>query len=129
MPANKTGPILSLVGALAVVIGSFLPWATVTSGFGSIGVAGTEGDGVITLVAGAVIGILAALELGQSSKTRVATMIASLICLGIGLFEIANVSDAIGGVSSEFARASVGIGLFAVAGGAGLAIFGSTLSR
>jgi hypothetical protein len=126
---NKTGAIITLVGAAAIVLGSFLPWASVATVFGTISLAGTEGDGVITLVIGGIIGVLAGLELGGKSRRRTAAMIVGIVALGIGVFEIANVSDTASEVSSQFARASVGIGLWAVLGGAALALLGSLQSR
>ena len=45
-----------------VAVGSFLPWATVMSGFGQIDLAGTSGDGILTIVVGAVIALAAFLN-------------------------------------------------------------------
>jgi hypothetical protein len=47
---------VGIVGGVGAVIGSFLPWAQVTTGFGTISRAGTDGggDGVITLILGAL---------------------------------------------------------------------------
>jgi len=44
-------PIVTIIlAAIVVVIGSILPWATITSGFGSASKNGTSGDGVLTLI-------------------------------------------------------------------------------
>lgn len=71
LAASKAGPIVMAVGGGLVLIGSFKPWATVTSIFGTVSVAGTQGDGKITLVFGLIIVVLAILELtGRPSLAR-----------------------------------------------------------
>ena len=45
---------IGLAGAVGLAVGSLLPWASVTSLFGQIDVAGTDGDGKYTLVLGLV---------------------------------------------------------------------------
>jgi hypothetical protein len=60
---NRTGPIVALIGGALVLVGSFLPWATVASGFGSASLSGTEGDGKITLVVGLLAALVAVIEL------------------------------------------------------------------
>ncbi|KGM15210.1 hypothetical protein N867_10825, partial [Actinotalea fermentans ATCC 43279 = JCM 9966 = DSM 3133] len=47
-----------IVAALFVLIGSFLPWATIDMWLGSYSANGTEGDGVITLLLGVAAGVL-----------------------------------------------------------------------
>ena len=59
-----------LVGGGLVLIGSFLPWATVTTVFGTISVAGTNGDGKITLGVGLAIVLVSILELTGGSVPR-----------------------------------------------------------
>ena len=44
--------ILAAVSSVMVIFAALLPWATVDSAIGEIGVSGTDGDGVITLVLG-----------------------------------------------------------------------------
>lgn len=51
--------IVTALGGVAIVIGSLLPWTTFTAGLvGTVSVAGTEGDGMLTLAGGVVIGLL-----------------------------------------------------------------------
>ena len=47
MPLNPK-QLVAVIGAVMVVIGSFLDWVRVTTGFGDIGVGGMEGDGKLT---------------------------------------------------------------------------------
>lgn len=112
-----------------MVAGSVMPWASVVTIFGSVSVAGTEGDGVITLGLGIAILVLAVVELAGSSKTRGIVTIVAAITGALVVFEIVNVSNRIGEASSEAAHASVGIGLWMVAVGAVLGFAGSLVQR
>lgn len=106
---------VSIVGALALAIGSLLDWATVNIGFGQIGVAGTEGDGMLTLGAG-----LLALVLILVSQPKPAAVVAA-IGTAIALYDMANLASKFAGSGA----ASVGIGLYlCVAGGAAATIGG-----
>jgi hypothetical protein len=128
--ASKTGPLLSLIGAAAIVVGSFLPWITVTSIFGTLSTAGTEGDGIITIVVGGVVGLFSILELTEGRQTKRAVTIGALVALVIGIFELMTVNDRIQEAgTTDLVRASVGIGIWAILGGAGLAVFGSLQHR
>lgn len=118
---NRTGPILELVGGAVVVLGSLLPWASVTTVFGTASVPGTEGDGLIALGVGGVVCLLAVLELGNRNDTRTLTMYVTLAAGALGVYEWVTIRARLMEVSSEFARASVGIGVYAVIGGAALA--------
>jgi hypothetical protein len=81
----------------------------VTTVFGTINVAGTEGDGVITLIGGVVAGLavlmrrfgLAGIAFGLTAATAV--------------YELTNVKRNIGDIDSEFLRTSVGYGLWIAA--------------
>ncbi len=118
---NKTGPVLELLGGGVVVLGSVLPWASLTTIFGTASVPGTEGDGLITMVVGGALCLLAILELGSSYDTRTLVMYAAMAAGGIGVYEWVTVRDRLVDVSSELARASVGVGVYAVILGAALA--------
>ncbi len=47
------------VAAAGLIIGGFLPSATIYSNFGSISIYGIQGDGVITAFIGVVLGVVA----------------------------------------------------------------------
>lgn len=49
---------LHIFGAVGLAVGSFMPWVSVTSIFGTIDVAGTAGDGKITAALGVVAALL-----------------------------------------------------------------------
>ena len=98
------GPTLSLIGGGLVILGSFLPWATVTSAFGSVSKSGTDGDGQITLIAGCLAALVAVMDIIDVSRTA-------------------------GEVESAYLDASVGIGLWVVLAGAVVAVVGAWFLR
>ena len=123
--------ILALVGGALMVLGSVLPWAQVTSVFGSVSLNGTEGDGKVTLVLGLVVAVLGLVALANHrAKLHILVPILGLIGGGVGLYDLLNVSSKFESVSSEFVRPSVGIGLYLVILGGGVALvaalFGAT---
>ncbi len=118
---DRTGPILELVGGALVVAGALLPWASVSTVFGTASVPGTEGDGLIALAVGGVLCLLAILELGNRQDTRTLALYVAMAAGGLGVYEWITVRDKLLNVSSELARASVGIGIYAVIAGAALA--------
>lgn len=114
---NQTRTV-SLVGAALLALGSLLDWATVKTIFGEIGVAGTEGDGVLTLVAAGL-----ALVLFLASKPKAGAVVA-LLGTAVAIYDFANLTSTFAG-SSDGASASVGIGLYlCVIGGAAASIAG-----
>lgn len=50
---TRTWAWVAVGSGAAMVIGSLLPWYVARFGFGQVSVAGTEGDGVFTLIIGA----------------------------------------------------------------------------
>jgi hypothetical protein len=108
-------PWVAFGGAGAVAVGSLLPWVTVHSAFGSISVAGTEGDGVITLIIGL------AFAAAYAAKKIPLAAPAGFAALVMAIYELTNVQSGIRDAErelGEFATASVGIGLWIVLIGA-----------
>jgi hypothetical protein len=102
-----------------------MPWATVTTIFGTISVPGTQGDGTITLVLGGVLGVLALLDLvGSTNISKWLYVGFGVAAAGVGGFDWVNLSQRLGEAQSELVRASVGIGLVIVVGGGILAVVG-----
>jgi hypothetical protein len=119
-----------LIGAAAVVLGSFLPWATVSTFIGSVNVFGTEGDGVLTLFIGAVLAFVAfrALSPGITRGATIFAIVACLILFAIALYDfidIQRVASDLSSVSDDVASASVGYGLWIVLIGSAVATVGS----
>ena len=109
-----------IVGGVAVVLlGSFLPWATVSASFlGEVTVSGMDGDGVLTLLGGAVAGGLAlSAFLGRAARWKVVTALvfAVLVAL-VALIDIVDINSRVADLEGEGLGAaidvSIGIGLW-----------------
>ena len=113
-----TNQKVCILGAILVVIGAFSPWAT----WGFFSVAGTSGDGVITLIVGLVVG--ASSFSPPSNKKRIAYLGLGLIIILIGCVDASNVA---GIAAAPFGiQVKIGSGLWLTILG-GLLIFGSGL--
>lgn len=123
--AGRWGKVpLAIVGAVLIGIGSVLPWAKVESQFGDLSVAGTEGDGVITLIAAVVLAIGGFMRIKSPGSTfaKVLIVLSALVAGVTAAYDMSSISD-IGG--NEFATASVGIGLYVVLAGAVVGMLGA----
>jgi len=104
MPIRKSG----LISAAILALGALLPWATVTSVFGTISVAGTHGDGVLTLLCAVAIGVM--FGLWKRPALIVAAVLAGIASL-VGVIDLVNIGRAAADLGG-FIDASPGIGLF-----------------
>jgi hypothetical protein len=96
-------------GAVAVVLGSFLPWASVLF----VSVSGIEtSDGKATAALGAVTAVVALLVARRTGESRahIASLLLGLVAGAIAAYDLADIS------STEFAR--VGGGLYLTLAGA-----------
>jgi hypothetical protein len=122
---------IAATGSVIVIVGSALPWVTTKSFlFGELSVGGLERDGIFTLPLGIVVLILALATQGESSKTlRAVSGLLSLVAGVIGLIDLVDANRVLGGTSADFlgGSVSIGIGLYLVVVGAGVAIVGSWL--
>src|SRR4051794_33541752 len=110
---------LALLGGIIMVAGSLGPWATA----GFISISGTQGDGKITLVAGAAAIIFTVLMSAHKGGALSAAMavLAALVGGGAGVVDLKNVQNKLQGLGVG----SVGWGLYAVIAGAGLVAIGT----
>jgi len=114
--------IILLAGAALMVLGSLLPWATMTSVFGNVEVTATEGDGAITLVIGILIGLGALLMKSKPGKRGgIASSIFGVIAGIVAIIDMSNIQKISG---NPFADVQVGIGLYLVAIGALVTVVG-----
>jgi hypothetical protein len=81
-------------------------------------------------VIGLVLVVLSILGLtGNVRDDRGLLLVVAFVAAGVGVFEIMNLNERLADVTSEFARASVGVGLYAVTGGGVLAVVGGFMKR
>jgi hypothetical protein len=122
------GAWVLLGAAIAAVIGALLPWARIDVSFGtedvSANVNGTEGDGVITLVLGILLGAVAVLALATRGVARWAAVVgtvAAVVMTAIAIIDIVDVNRTAGDIS-PLVDVSVGAGLWVtlIAGLAGI---------
>lgn len=86
-----------------MVVGSFMPWITL----GPLSKAGTSGDGVITVVLGALVAIIALVALTKPPLPRRLAMPAMFLSLISAVVAIIDSAD----VSNNGVGASIGSGL------------------
>jgi hypothetical protein len=130
---NRTGPIVSLIGGGLVLLGSFLPWATVKTAVlsspASLSVSGTDGDGVITLVLGLVIVGIGLVCLTSRPRLWLVSLIAGCAAALVAVIDIVDVGNRVGEIESDYLHASVGVGLWVVLVGAIIAVVGAWFLR
>lgn len=108
--------VLLAGGGLASIVGALLPWAVVRSGFGQASMAGIEGDGQVTAVAGLVAALIAfAAWRGRSNTGQaVLAVVAGVVILGVGGWHTAG--DGVASVASEGVDVGAGLWLTLLAG-------------
>jgi hypothetical protein len=112
-------------GAAAAVLGSLLPWATVSAGLFSRTVNGTGGDGTATLVAGIILGVIgwSLRQMPPGRGALIATALISLAVLCVGVYDYHDVQQVHGANISV----SIGIGLYLVIAGGALGFTGALI--
>jgi len=116
-----------LIGAIVILVGSIMPWGRVTTVFGTMTINGTEGDGVITIVLGGILLLVALAHKGTPGKLySVAGVVLALIALYVSGATMLRMGGAAAGIDSEYASAGVGSGVFVTIVGSILAAIGSS---
>ena len=120
--------IVTIAGGIAIAIGSVLPWVNLTSGLvGTISMAGTEGDGILTLGAGIIVALLGAAAYARGSKTAAAGTIAMSLAAGyVAVQTLFNLSENTG--VSEGIRSSIGMGLWITLAGVVVGLVGGVMA-
>lgn len=124
---DDLGGWLAVGGAGAGLVGSLLPWAQVTAPFiGTVSKAGTEGDGVITLLLALAIGVMGIAVLRGSPARSIGIVIAIAGALGaaICLYDLVDIQQRFADVDQELVKANVGVGLILTGLGMGVAVAG-----
>lgn len=116
---ERSAAIVVMIGGGLIALGSFLPWITVRTGFGSLSRSGLEGgDGILTLILG--LGLVVAGYLLLNASTIASWIIpgAAAIVGIVGFINLRDVQERVDDAGSEFVAASVGTGLYAILIGA-----------
>lgn len=114
--------IVQLLGGALVVIGSFLPWATIYSGLGAISISGIDrgGDALFTLLLGiGIIAVAGSRLLGLADPSRAvrfwSPFVAGLLAVGVAVLDYVNVSQSIDeNLDGAVAAGSVGAGIYVI---------------
>ena len=120
---------VAIGGAIGLIVGSFLEWASIDTPFGSFSVSGMDGDGVITVSVGIIALVL--FTLVKRRAGTIAGVVFAAIGAAIAAIDIADVKSNIDDIAAEsegLATASVGIGLWLCLAGALVAVVGGILS-
>lgn len=123
----------ALVGVALVVVGSFLPWASVSAFGQEVNVDGMDGDGPLTLIGGVLVGALVlAAHLQRPARWKVVTalVVAALVTL-IAVIDVVDVNSRVADVEGDFAvdlEAAIGIGLWLVLAGGIVATLATALT-
>jgi len=122
---SSRSTLIVLVGALLALIGSFLPWATVSvEGFGSESASGMDGDGVITLIVALAAAAIAVFMKGRGRMIGI--IVAAGIIILVSIIDIADVNRAAGEIGDiPGVDTSVGFGLWLVLVGGVVALVGA----
>lgn len=115
--------VLTVVGAALVFIGAFMPWATL----GPFSAAGTDGDGVLTLLLAVAAGAMGVPGILRSRKgLLIGSMICAVLAFLIGAYDMANISTSTDAPLDL--NPNVGAGLYLTVIGAIGGIVGSVLA-
>lgn len=106
------GRITLAVAGGGLVIGSLMPWATVNAGIFTVSKNGIEGDGVITLVLGGVLLLVALVSSVATDRRWMPAIVVSSLACALVLWELAD-------LWGKPVQVGIGLWLSALAAGAG----------
>ena len=131
----RPASIAVVAGGLLIAIGSFLPWVTASTIFGSISRSGVDrgGDGYITLAAGGLIALLGLVTLTRPNRgANLAIAIAAAAAGVIFALDFSDIQERVADLeagSEGLALGGVGPGLWMVALGAITSFVASLMRR
>jgi len=119
------GAILVAIGGFTIMAGSMMPWATARTMFGTLSIAGTEGDGQLFLLGGLVLVVIAIVTaLSRRTWLGVLQAIAAVLAAMAAVSELLNVVGRLADESTRYVTVEPGIGLYVLALGGVLAAVG-----
>jgi hypothetical protein len=102
--------MIAAAGAVAIIVGSVSPWASVSAGFMSEEIRGTEGDGMLTVIGGIVV-----LGMVYTRKYLSGLLFAIVAALTL-LSDLSNIAE-FAGADDSYGMVSVGWGLYLASAG------------
>jgi hypothetical protein len=117
-----------IVGGGLIAAGSFLPWISAATVFGTITQSGMDGDGMFTFAAGVAMGIVGGLLLSGNRTSRFAIVVvwsAIVLTTLVWIVDFQDIRNKIELVDSAFASGSVGYGIWLIAVGAVVSVAGA----
>jgi hypothetical protein len=117
--------VLVLAGAVALAVGSFLPWVKASAGPFTATTNGTDGDGVLTLILAGLVVLLFAL-VKPRRVAAILTTVLGVVAAGIAFYDTGNISSKAHALasSSSGVSASVGVGVILAAVAAVVVVIG-----
>jgi hypothetical protein len=128
-PDAKPQALVLLAGAAAVIIGAFLPWASIQLLGESVDKPGTDGDGVITLVFAAAAAVLGAIALGASRRRwqPITAVVLAALVIAVAVLDMADIKSRFSDASGFDVEVDIGIGLWLTLAGGIAALVGGFL--
>jgi hypothetical protein len=123
---NNASRYVVILGAFIVIAGSFLPWITVKTPFGTVSENGTEGDGVITLFLGVLMAGSALINFRKAGSRAWLAVLFAVFAVGLGVYEFMDITGDIvtSSISDIGLKASVGTGVYLVIVGGFMGLIG-----
>ena len=124
---HRTAAILVMIGGSLVAIGSLLPWLTARTGFGSVSVMGTDGDGLFSLVGSVIVVLIAVVYMNRDAEraVRALLILGGLAGLLIVVGDYEAIQVRIAAITSTLLVASIGPGLYLIGIGCVVVIVGA----
>ena len=113
---------VTVVGGAMMAIGAFLPWATASTGFGSLSVSGMEGDGIFLLVTGGIAVAAALMSAYSTGPWWAVVAVVSVIGAVTCFIDLQNVH---GAFDYRNVVVQVGVGLWVCLAGSVVGLLGS----
>jgi len=129
-PDAKPQALILLAGAAVAIVGAFLPWATVDIFDETLSKAGTDGDGVITLVLAGAAAVLGAIGLGAGRKRwqPITAVVLAALVVGVAVLDMADIKSKFGDDAGVFdIEVNIGIGLWLTLAGGIAAVVGGLM--
>jgi hypothetical protein len=114
--------VLVAAGVL-IGVGAFMPWVTVSTGFGTVSAAGTQGvDGYIALALGIVVALLGLAGISRRGlpANRLTIWLLGAVVFGLAFVEGMDLERRLQSLGLLGDLATVGVGIYAIGLGGGL---------